>query len=153
MDKKYAPYIRYGHKVNSAYTAEEYKVIEDLGAEGKDIVRCVALSAWDRYRLLKAWIHNRVGSAEENEKEMESYEVELNVADIVPSNRIRILGPDFNTLFEVENLHNISVNGKVEKAYYIDECHFGFVGGTVYHTHEFAELCKKHRTVVALASV
>ena len=62
---------------------------------------------------------------------------------MTPANKIRFITPDYTTKFEVMDLGRVKVNGKVQKVYYIDDYHFGFVGGLAYHICQYAEVCER----------
>ena len=144
MDKKFVPYINYGKRVRSSYTGEDYVVVDkETRKPEKATLLCVAVSNWSRYKLLNAWIMNKVGSMEEHRKEMGRYEVKLRVASITPIDEIRFLNEMYETMFKVQNLQNVLVNGITKRVYYIDEYHFGFVDGGAYHISEFMERCNR----------
>ena len=152
MVKQYAKYMKYGKVVECSWTAEHYKLIEDMD-ESKDTVKAVAVDNWRRYELLGAWIRNWnkdekfrerfTGNIEECTKEHDGYETELRIADVTPANKIRFITSEYKTIFEADDLSLVKVDGKAKRAYYIDECHFGFVGGLAYHICQFAEICER----------
>ena len=153
MVKQYAKYMRYGKVVRCSWTAWDYKLIEDMDAE-KATVKAVLLDNYERYRLLGIWIENWNKDSGFRErftenidaciKEREAYVEELRISDVTPVNEIRFITPHYDTKFVVNDLGRVKVNGKTQKVYYIDEYHFGFVDGAVYHICEFAELCEKN---------
>lgn len=159
MDKKYAKYMTYGKMVKSSWTEEVYKLIENMD-EKRDTVLAVELNNLRRYDILSAWIHNydsnyfnfrekhTAENVEEWKDEKKSYEIELRVQDVTPNDKIRFIAPDYTLRFEVENLGRIKENGKVKKVYHIDGYHFGFVGGSIFHICEYAEICKKNGITV-----
>lgn len=154
MNQEYAKYLRFGKMVMNHLTAEQYRLI--ASANSKDnTVDAVRVENISRFDLLTAWIGNWErnsmgfrqrwdGDIEQCKRELESYVVTLNLSDIEPSNKIRFITPNYDTLFEVTDLKTVKVNGEVRRVYYLDDCHFGFVGGAVYHICEFAELCKRN---------
>lgn len=152
MMKQFAKHMRYGKVVKSSWTGEHYKLIEDMD-ETKDSVKVVAVDNYERYRMLGAWLENWkkdekfrerfTRNIEECAKEREGYEVELPVKDLNPANKIRFITSEYKTIFEIEDLSMVLVDGKPKRAYFIDEYHFGFVGGLAYHICQFAEACER----------
>ena len=152
MVKQFAKYMKYGKVVECSWTAGHYKLIEDMD-EAKETVMAVAVDNWRRYELLGAWMRNWdkdekfrerfTGNIEECAKERKGYEEELRIKYVKPANRIRFITSEYKTIFEADDLSMVLVDGKSKRAYYIDEYHFGFVGGLAYHICQFAEICER----------
>ena len=152
MVKQYAKYMRSGKVVKCSWTGCDYKLIENMD-ESADKVKAVLSSNYERYSLLGVWMVNWkkdekfrerfTGNIEDCAKEREKYVAELRIADVTPANKIRFITPDYTTKFEVMDLGRVKVNGKVERVYFIDEYHFGFVGGLAYHICQYAEVCER----------
>ena len=157
MEKKYAKYMRYGTAVEC--DNEVYKLIEDMSGEA-DTVKVIPMSCKERYYLLIAWMQNWksnsmgfrdrfTGNIEDIEIEKLSYETELKIEDVTPCDIIRFIDSNYREKFKVKNFSIISVNGTQRQVYYIDECHFGFIRGDIYHICQFAEICERNNIVVA----
>lgn len=143
MVKAFAKYMTWGKEVESTYTGEVYKLIQDM-SETQPTVLAVNMKNWRRYELLKAWSRNHVGVTDEQRAEMQRYEEFLEIDAVMPHNMIRFITSDYKTRFEVRNLSMVLVNGKALRVFFHDACHFGFVGGSSYHICEFAELCERN---------
>ena len=167
MVKNFAKYMKWGKTVESNWTGEVFKLIEDMG-DG-DTVKAVSLTNWRRYDLLKAWIRNwesnSCGFRERFEKdgkniedcktEKQGYEEELKISEITPHDKIRFITPSYETKFEVADLSLVSVNGTAARVAYIDEYHFTFADkinvnlyGGCFHICQFAEICEKENIEV-----
>ena len=149
MDKKFARYMGYGKRV-AGRDGTVYKLIEE--AEDKDAVKAVREDNLKRYDLLTAWVQNWdsnscgfrerfTGDIEDCRKERESYEEAVSVAEVIPCDKVRFINPDYQKKFEVDNFADVLVNGEKRTVAYIDDYHFQFIGGCVYHICQFAELC------------
>lgn len=152
MEKAFVKYMKYGKEVKSSYTEEEYKIVEDECTN--DVLKCVSVRNYDRYNTLKAWKRNKVHEKEpekyiEDEREKKSYEIELRIADLIPNNFVRFIYSNYKSKFEVRDLTNVIVNGKVKRVVYLDEYHFMFEEDNVcYHICQFAEMCEKNGMTV-----
>lgn len=143
MVREFVKYMKRGKDVESSYTGEVYKLVQDM-EESQSTVLAVNMENWRRYELLKTWSRNHVGVTEEQEAEMRGYEETLDIKAVVPHNSIRFITPAYETKFEVKDLGNVVVNGDVRRVVYLDPYHFSFVGGMGYHICEFAELCERN---------
>lgn len=161
MNKEFAKYMKCGKKVQSVYTAQVYKLIEDMSAN-KDMVKAVDMDNWSRYELLNAWIRNwdqnSMGfrerfteNIEDCKAEMQGCEAEVRIDAVSPYNKVRFITSGYETKFEVKDLTYVLVNGKAARVAYIDDCHFTFVDTTAmnlyggcFHISQFAELCEKN---------
>lgn len=159
--KEFAKYMRIGKTVKSAWTGEVYRLIEDM--DGKENVKGVSLTNWNRYNLLKAWAKNWENKAcrerfikqgmdiEKIKGEMQDYVEELKISDVEPHDKIRFITPDYKTKFMATGLSLVSVNGTAARVAYLDEYHFTFTDknsmnlyGGCFHICQFAELCEKN---------
>lgn len=161
MDKNFSKYMKWGKTVESSWTGETFKLVEDMKTD-KPTVLTVKMSNWSRYDMLKAWLRNWehdnnfrerfTGNIEECRQEKTSYEEELKVSDITPSNLVRFITPNYETLFSVKDLSKVKVNGKIERVVYLDETHFTFAEGKsfygCFHICQFAEICQQNGTKV-----
>ncbi len=154
MNVEYAKYMRYGKTVKDNRTSEEYVLLSGVD-EKTNTVYGVGVGNKARLDLLSAWIGNWEknylnfrerwqGDVDQCRAERESYIISLPVADIEPCNRVRFITPNYDTLFEVTDFDTVKVNGEVRRVYSLDDYHFGFVGGAVFHICEFAELCQRN---------
>lgn len=119
--------------------------------ESKETVKAVNAKNLSRYELLKAWSQNHVGVTDEQAQEMQGYEEEINIVDILPHEIIRFITSDYKTKFVTKDLSTVSVNGTVARVAFLDECHFTFVDkiamnlyGGCFHICQFAEICEKN---------
>lgn len=161
MDKKYARYMTYGKLVTDEKTGVTYKLIEDM-SESRDTVLAVNMDNWRRYELLKAWMQNWekdksfrerfTQNIEECAAEKKSYEEAVRIKKVSPVNSIRFIYPDYTEKFQILNFGKVMVDGSERTAYYIDDYHFGFIGGCVYHICEFAEICERSGKKVKMVS-
>ena len=151
-------YMRYGKLVESDWTGETYKLLDDMD-ESKEFVKAVNTSDLRRFDLLSAWVRNWDSDSsgfrkrfEENGEdieavraERESFITELKCDNVSTADKVRFITPNYENLFEVKNLGKVLVNGKAKPVYYIDECHFGFIEhGCIYHICELAELAERN---------
>lgn len=152
MDKKFAKYMNYGKRVTDC-NGTVYKLIEE--AEGKETVKAVREDNLKRYDLLTAWVRNWdtnsgsfrerfTGDIEDCRKERVGYEESVNVAKIIPCDKVRFISSDYKTKFEVDNFSEVLVNGERRTVVYLDDYHFKFIGGWTYHICQYAELCEKN---------
>lgn len=153
MEKNFAKFMKWGKLVKNI-SNEVFKLIENMD-NNKDIVKTVNMENWNRYDLLKAWIRNYEsnsmgfrdrfdGNVEDCKNEMQSYETDLQITDIEPANKIRFITSDYKTKFEITDFDSVLVNGESRRAIYLDECHFQFEKGNVYHICQWAEICEKN---------
>ena len=160
MEKTFVRHMTWGKQVKSS-TGVIYKLVESMD-ESKESVKAVSMDNWGRYDLLKAWVRNWEQNSmgfrerfteniEDCRTEMQSYEEEVKIADIVPHDIIRFITPNYQTKFEVKKLTKVLVNGKAATVAYMDECHFTFADtigmnlyGGCFHICQFAELCEKN---------
>lgn len=167
MEKKYAPYMRYGKEVKNPATGETFVLIEDMSEE-KTTVRVIPKRNKQRYDLLKAWERNwkddnpkgfreRLGyDISEIEAERKGYETELAIEDITPANKVRFIDQNYKTLFEVNDFGQVEVifrdgSKKGCTVVYIDATHITFVDGLstrlfggVFHICQFAEMLHRY---------
>lgn len=151
-------YMRYGKLVESDWTGETYKLLDDMD-EDKEFVKAVNTSDLRRYELLTAWVRNWDSDSsgfrkrfEENGEdieavraERESLITELKCDNVSTADKVRFITPNYENRFEVKNLGKVLVNGKVKQVYYIDEYHFGFIeNGCIYHICKFAERAERN---------
>lgn len=165
LSKHFAPYMICGKTVESDWTGDVFKLIEDMDTD-KGTTKAVNIQNWNRYNLLGAWIQNweqdRPGfranfarnfslSMDEVKEERQGYEEVLKLSCIKPHDKIRFITVDYKPKFSVRDLSQISINGKAGRVAYIDENHFAFVDkfsikryGSCFHIAQFAELCEKN---------
>ena len=74
---------------------------------------------------------------------LEAYVSKYSLDEVESADRIRFIDLQYKTAFTVPNFGYIVVNGERRQVYFIDEYHFGFTGGDVYHIRQWAELCEK----------
>ena len=75
---------------------------------------------------------------------LEAYVSKYSLDEVESADRIRVIDLQYKTAFTVPNFGYIVVNGERRQVYFIDEYHFGFAGGDVYHIGQWAELCEKN---------
>lgn len=145
MVKSFIRYIRFGHRVRSLYTGEEYKLVEDLKEEGE--TKAVKTKDYSRYLELTA---KETSNLSEIEKiELERMIVPIRYTGIEPADVVRFIDPHYNTLFKVKNLGKILLDGQEKRVVYIDDYHFTFCteGTNPYgclHICQFAEMVEKN---------
>ena len=161
MLKEQAKQMIQGKTVESSWTGEVYKLVEDMkGAKGT--VKAVALNVWGRYTMLTAWVTNwdrdaafraRFGSdIEKCRAERLNYEVELKISDVVPHDKVRFVTSTGKTLFEARDLSWVKVDGRMQQVVYIDDYHFKLGRGDVFHIYQFAEICESRNIDVQPAA-
>lgn len=102
------------------------------------------------YETLNAWKRNGVmakmspDGREEALARLEAYVSKYSLDEVESADRIRFIDLQYKTAFTVPNFGYIVVNGERRQVYFIDEYHFGFAGGDVYHIRQWAELCEKN---------
>lgn len=140
-------YLRYMKKFLVAGENEiYYQALEEHDyADGNILL--VRMSDFRNYELYRTWKRNGVLERESEEKqkkiltELASF-VKPYPMDIVTSaDRIHFIDPHYNDKFVIPNFGFVNVNGEKRQVFYMDECHFGFVHGSVYHIREWAERC------------
>ena len=156
--KNLRKFMRYGKLVESDWTGETFKLLDDMD-ENMEFIKAVNTSNLRRFDLLSAWVRNWDSDSngfrkrfEENGQdieavraERESLITEVRCDDVSTADKVRFITPNYENRFEVKNLGKVLVNGKVRQVYFIDECHFGFVeNGCIYHICEFAELAERN---------
>ncbi len=157
MDKNFARFMKWGKLVKNLSNVT-FKLVENMN-DNSELVKAVNMDNWQRYELLKAWIRNWeansmgfrerfTGNIEDCKVEMHSYEVELQISDIEPANKIRFITSDYKTKFEVMDFDIILVNGESKRVIYLDECHFQFEKGSCYHICQWAEICEKNSIAI-----
>lgn len=144
MVKSFIRYIRFGHRVRSLYTGEEYKLVEDLKDEGE--TKAVKPEDYGRYIRLSA---KGNGNLSEDEKiELERMIIPIRYTGIEPADIVRFIDSQYNELFRVKNLGRILLNGKEKRVAYIDDYHFTFTDDagpySCFHICQFAELVEKN---------
>ena len=142
--KHFYRHLRFGHRVRSLYTGEEYKLVEDLNDEGE--TKAVKPDDYDRYIRLSA---KGNGNLSEDEKtELERMIVPIRYTGIEPADMVRFIDSQYNELFRVKNLGRILLDGKEKRVAYIDDYHFTFTDGAgpygCFHICQFAELVEKN---------
>jgi hypothetical protein len=165
MTKDFARYMTYGKKVESLYTADTFKLIEDMSAD-KDTVKVVQENEYEVYNRLRAWerstdngLWERLTASGKTKEgvsaERKGMEQDLRIDAIRPCDKVRFITSDYKTLFFVNNFNRVMVtfsDGKtvVARVAYIDECHFTFVDGIAmnlyggaFHICQFAEECER----------
>ena len=145
--KHFYRHLRFGHRVRSLYTEEEYKLVENrLKVKGKT----KAVKTKDYSRYLELLSKKKNGNMSEDEKiELERMIVPIRYTDIEPADVVRFIDPQYNTLFKVKNLGKILMDGRELRVAYVDDYHFSFCteGSDPYgclHICEFAELVEKN---------
>lgn len=151
MQKEYAKHMRCGKTVESSWTGEVYKLIEDADVKNP-VVKAVNVKNWKRYKLLKAWGGNQVGLTDHQRDEMHGYEEMLKLSDVRPNDMIRFVTARGTLKFEAKDLSRVRVNGELRQVVYMDPYHFAFVRGDVFHIFEFAEMCEASNIDVRLAA-
>ena len=137
-------YMKYGKRV--LFRGNGYRLIEDMPDEG-DLVNVVPQHSYERYHTLLERKRKGVITDAGNE-ELNALPLKIKIDESLPGNRIRFINSRYDTLFEVGDLEDVTVNGKQKKVFYIDDYHFGFVNGPFYHICEFAELCERNGITV-----
>ena len=128
-----------------------YVLLEDY--TGQTEIRAVRSDRKREYDLRIAWIRNNVGDPAKHRLAIASMTTLLPARRMIPSDMIRFITSRYNDLFYVPNFGTVLVDGKPRQVYYIDDCHFGFVGGSVFHICEYAEMRERRGIQIALQPV
>jgi hypothetical protein len=162
MEKEYARFMKWGKLVKNT-SNETFKLVEDMN-NNSEIVKAVSMDNLQRYELLKAWIRNWeqniIGfrnrfteNIEDCKIESKNYEVELRITELEPANKVRFITPNYEELFTITDLDYILVNGELRRVIYLDEYHFQFEKGNVYHICQWAELCEKNKIEISKETI
>ena len=159
MKKYFTKFLRLNKIVDNEGT--EYECLDYPHGE-VDTVRAVKSSDFDRYDLLRAWKNNKI-IAPEGEVEMEGYVVTLNTADIMPIDTIRICNENWDDVFEIRNLSELSITFPYDNttAIYLavregsshvsllkkkEDGTYGY--SNVYHIHQLGEIAGRNGWVI-----
>lgn len=102
------------------------------------------------YETLRIWKHNgmisKMPPVEKKEflARLEACVSKYSLDEVESADRIRFIDLQYEPIFSVPNFGYVVVNGERRQVYFIDEYHFGFTGGDVYHIRQWAELCEKN---------
>lgn len=147
-------YMNYGRIVR--YSDTEYRLIQDMDEAENGNVKAIRLNDYRRYDLLRAWSRNHVGLTEEQRQEMDSLVCFIPCDECVPTDKIRFIDPNYNTLFTVTNGDTVRVNGSEYEVYALDEgaYHIALIDkdghnaanvyGGCFHICQFAEIAEKN---------
>lgn len=154
MDRALLKHMTYGKRVKD-HDGTAYMLLEDADKTGANPeVYAVREENLRRYELLRAWRQNWDRDPRFRERfthnidecmvEFFSLRELIDLTAMEPADKIRFITTDYKTLFEVNNLDFVKVNGEEKRAIFLDSHHFKFENGWFYHICEFAEMCERH---------
>lgn len=158
MDRSLFKHMTYGKRVADR-EGVGYMLLEDADKTGAvSEVFAVREVNLRRYELLRAWRQNWdrdpkfrerfTHNIEDCIKEFFSLRELIDLSAMEPTDKIRFITSDYKTLFNVNNLDYVKVNGEDRRVIFLDNHHFKFEGGMSYHICEFAEICERHSVQV-----
>lgn len=124
-----------------------YVLLEDY--TGQTEIRAVRNDRKREYDLRMAWIRNNVGDPVEHRMAIASMTTLLPTHRMVPSDKVRFVTSRYNDLFYAPNFGIVKVDGEPRQVYFVDDYHFGFVGGSVFHICEYAEMRERRGIQIA----
>ena len=158
MDRALLKHMTYGKRVQD-HDGTVYMLLEDADRTGANPeVYAVRESNLRRYELLRAWRQNWdrdpgfrerfTHNIDDCVKEFYGLRELISLTNMDPADKIRFITSDYKTLFEVNNLDFVKVNGEEKRAIFLDSHHFKFENEIPYHICEFAEICERHNAKV-----